>query len=196
MIKKYKEVWVPLLCFILIAILLLINFILPIDLWVYDKITHIMCTPVTNILKVITFFGDTKTIIIFSIIWALYLYKNDKKELKPFISMLVITMVSILLFKTIFARERPDILRLITIDGYSFPSGHSVISVAFYAYLATYILENKNISKWFSLIFIGLILGIGFSRIYLGVHYFSDVLAGYSLGFCILGIHNILRRRN
>lgn len=92
-------------------------------------------------------------------------------------------------------RERPDILRLIPIDGYSFPSGHSIISVSFYGYLMTYFIEHskKNILFLPGVFFI---LGIGFSRIYLGVHYFSDVLAGYSLGALTLEIGSLLRRKD
>lgn len=91
-------------------------------------------------------------------------------------------------------RERPNILRLIPIDGYSFPSGHSIISVSFYGYLITYILEHTK-KTWLIILGVLFILGIGFSRIYLGVHYFSDVLAGYSLGALTLGIGSILRRK-
>lgn len=91
-------------------------------------------------------------------------------------------------------RERPNILRLIPIDGYSFPSGHSIISVSFYGYLMTYFIEHLKKPLLFipEILFI---LGIGFSRIYLGVHYFSDVLAGFSLGALTLGIGSLLRRK-
>lgn len=196
MIKKYKEIWIPIFCFIVITILLLINQILPIDLWIYEKISILIKEPLTQILKIFTLFGEPKTIAILSFVWIIYLQRKNKKEIKPFLLLLIISIIFIILLKTIFGRERPDILRLIPIDGYSFPSGHSIISVAFYGYLATYLVERKIQKKIiFPLCFI-LIIGIGFSRIYLGVHYFSDVLAGYSLGALAMGITNLLRRKD
>lgn len=196
MIRKYKEIWIPIFCFIVITILLLINQILPIDLWIYEKISILIKEPLTQILKIFTFFGEPKTIAILSFVWIIYLQRKNKKEIKPFLLLLIISIIFIILLKTIFGRERPDILRLIPIDGYSFPSGHSIISVAFYGYLATYLVERKIPKKIiFPLCFI-LIIGIGFSRIYLGVHYFSDVLAGYSLGALAMGITNLLRRKD
>lgn len=194
MIKKYKEIWIPFTCFLLIAILLICNQILPIDLWIYHKIEGIIQEPITTIMKIFTFLGEPKTIIAFSIIWGIYLFKKDKQELKHFCFILIMSVIFIVFLKLLFMRERPDILRLIPIDGYSFPSGHSIISVSFYGYLMTYFIERKK--NLFIFIFgILFILGIGFSRIYLGVHYFSDVLAGYSLGALTLGIGSILRRK-
>ena len=194
MIKKYKEIWIPFTCFLLIAILLLCNQVLPIDLWVYRKMEGLIHEPITTIMKIFTFLGEPKTIVIFSFLWAIYLFKKEKEELKPFCSILLISVCFIVCLKLLFMRERPDILRLIPIDGYSFPSGHSIISVSFYGYLMTYFIEHSKKTILF-IPGIFFILGIGLSRIYLGVHYFSDVLAGYSLGALTLGIGSILRRK-
>lgn len=194
MIKKYKEIWIPFTCFLFITILLLCNQILPIDLWVYHKIEGLIYEPIITIMKIFTFLGEPKTIIILSLLWGIFLVKKDKKEIKPFCLILLISLFFIVILKIIFMRERPNILRLIPIDGYSFPSGHSIISVSFYGYLITYILEHTK-KTWLIILGVLFILGIGFSRIYLGVHYFSDVLAGYSLGALTLGIGSILRRK-
>lgn len=196
MIKKYKEIWIPLICFLIVTILLLMNQILPIDLWIYHKISFLINEPFTFIMKIFTFFGEPKTIALFSILWAIYLMKKNPNELKPFIIILVISITFVVILKLIFMRERPNILRLIPIDGYSFPSGHSIISVSFYGYFGTYLLEHYRSKVIISLTCFLFILGIGFSRIYLGVHYFSDVLAGYSLGAFTLGIGNLLRRKD
>lgn len=196
MVKKYKEIFIPLGCFLIITILLSLNQVLPIDLWIYDRIKGMIHEPFTTIMKIITFLGEPKTIVFLSVIWFLYLIKKNKSEIKPFFIILLLSVIFIVFLKLIFSRERPDILRLIPINGYSFPSGHSIISVAFYGYLTTYFVEH-NYFKKIIFIFCGLfILGIGFSRIYLGVHYFSDVLAGYSLGALTLGIGNLLRRKD
>lgn len=196
MLKKYKEIWIPFSIFLFIMALLLMNKILPIDLWIYHQISYLICNPITSIMKTITFFGNTNTIFYLSIIWLIYLSLKKKKEIIPFLITLFISILCILYLKPIFARPRPDILRLIPIDGYSFPSGHSIISAAFYGYLITYLLENKKPKYLAFFIFLIFIFGIGFSRIYLGVHYFSDVLAGYSVGFLALGIGNLLRRKD
>ncbi len=196
MIKKYKEVIVPFTCFFVIMILLLLEQVLPIDLWVYDHIKGLIKEPFTSIMKFITFLGEPKTIVVFAIIWIIYLIKKDKKEIKPFLMILLLSVIFIVFLKLLFSRERPDILRLIPIDGYSFPSGHSIISVAFYGYFTTYLIEHNRPKKLMFFLCSLFILGIGFSRIYLGVHYFSDVLAGYSLGAFALGIGNLLRRKD
>lgn len=197
MIRKYKEIWIPFVCFLFIMCLLLLEYILPLDLWFYDQIKPMIKEPFISILKVFTFLGEPKTVVVLAFLWGAYLWKNNPKEMRPFLLLLLLSLSAIVLLKLIFVRERPDILRLIPIDGYSFPSGHSIISVSFYGYLATYFLEQRKKKKlWLALPFFVLILGIGFSRIYLGVHYFSDVLAGYSVGACILGIVNLIRRKD
>ena len=97
-------------------------------------------------------------------------------------------------FKVIFHRERPDILRLVEAGGFSFPSGHSMISMSFYGFIAYLFYANMK-SRWKYLIismFSVIILLIGISRIYLGVHYASDVLAGFSAGLTWLAIFVML----
>ena len=88
--------------------------------------------------------------------------------------------------KYVFHRSRPMIPLLEEAKGLSFPSGHALMSVTFYGliiYIIFKTIKNKEL-KW-SLIsmLLLLILIIGFSRIYLRVHYASDVMAGYCIGF-------------
>lgn len=88
------------------------------------------------------------------------------------------------IFKYIIKRDRPNILRLIKQDGYSFPSGHAMISVTLYGFLLYIVLtkvNNKYLKMIMTFLLILIILSIGISRIYLGVHYASDVVAGYIL---------------
>jgi membrane-associated phospholipid phosphatase len=88
--------------------------------------------------------------------------------------------------KNLFNRPRPDIPLLYEAQGLSFPSGHALMSVTFYGlliYIVFKMVENKRL-KWSLIVFlILLIILIGFSRIYLRVHYTTDVIAGYSIGF-------------
>lgn len=69
---------------------------------------------------------------------------------------------------------------------YSFPSGHATVAMAFYGFLFYLLLMYLTSSNWRNFVFflaILFILGMGFSRIYLGVHYLSDVLGGFAIGF-------------
>lgn len=87
--------------------------------------------------------------------------------------------------KHYFKRERPDILPLIEETGYAFPSGHSMGSFIFYGSLAFVIihLTQRTSIKWLAAILMGLLIfAIGLSRIYLGVHYPSDVAGGFLIG--------------
>lgn len=102
---------------------------------------------------------------------------------------LVLVVILNTLLKNIVQRPRPEGFRLISEVGYSFPSGHSMVAVAFYGFLAWLIWKYMRdpLVRWFYTIVFGLlILAIGASRIYLGVHYASDVIAGFLVAFAWL----------
>jgi membrane-associated phospholipid phosphatase len=90
------------------------------------------------------------------------------------------------LFKVIFARARPPMsFWAYTETGYSFPSAHATLAMAFYGFLAFMIWQSDLKPVWRRAavaVAVAVILLIGFSRLYLGVHYLSDVLGGYVLG--------------
>ncbi|WP_158735233.1 phosphatase PAP2 family protein [Alteribacillus sp. YIM 98480] len=91
--------------------------------------------------------------------------------------------------KAVYERQRPDIDQLIEVSGFSFPSGHSMNAVTLYGMLAVlcFFMMNRLILKLMNGIgFCLLIFLIGVSRVYLGVHYVSDVIAGYLAGFAWL----------
>jgi undecaprenyl-diphosphatase len=92
--------------------------------------------------------------------------------------------------KLVFARDRPDFRdAAITENTASFPSGHSMSSVVGYGFLA-YLLLRMVRHRWLRVTVVVamvlLVLAIGFSRLYLGAHYFSDVIGGFALGGCWL----------
>jgi undecaprenyl-diphosphatase len=103
-----------------------------------------------------------------------------------------------LLTKFFFHRERPLIKHLVEASGLSFPSGHSMVSASFYGlliYLSWHNIENRVLHYVISGLLILTILLIGCSRVYVHVHYATDVMAGFSAGFLwvILGVYGLRR---
>jgi len=91
--------------------------------------------------------------------------------------------------KFIVQRPRPDGFRLVSEAGYSFPSGHSMVSMAFYGLLIWFIwrYERDHVLRWvWCSTFVLIIVMVGISRIYLGVHYASDVVAGFCVSLAWL----------
>lgn len=147
----------------------------------------------TIIMKIITNFGSAFAIITISIL--LSLIKDKKVGICVWINIITVTLLNILL-KNILQRPRPEGFRLISESGYSFPSGHSMVSMAFYGlliYFAYTKIQNNNLRSVVCIVLTLLIVSIGFSRIYLGVHYASDVLAGFfiSIGYLIVFVEII-----
>ncbi|MBC7076464.1 MAG: phosphatase PAP2 family protein [Syntrophomonadaceae bacterium] len=101
---------------------------------------------------------------------------------------LIVTWVTMILLKLFFGRERPPGENLILVTGFSFPSGHAMVSLAFYGFIAYLVGMNfpGKKGKLLVLVLYLLILLIGISRVYLNVHYASDVLAGYLFGGVLL----------
>lgn len=164
--------------------------VLPIDTSGYGFMSkHFISNSLTPVMRLITQFGGT----ILMIAWALaslVLIKNKRIAISVVSNLVLIALLNNIL-KLIVRRARPTGFRLIAETGYSFPSGHSMVSMAFYGYLIYLIYKNVRSKKlrWtlitcFSL----LILIIGMSRIYLGVHYTTDVFAGFlfSLGYLVI----------
>lgn len=145
---------------------------------------------VTPIAEFITNFGGTIFLIILTMTLFI-LIKNKKIGISIISNLLIIATLNQLL-KRILQRPRPTEYRVIEETGYSFPSGHSMVSMAFYGYLIYLIykyVKNKYI-KWVSIILLSiLICTIGISRIYLGVHYTSDVLGGFLISISYLIIY-------
>jgi undecaprenyl-diphosphatase len=160
----------------------------------------------TEVMKGFSTIGSAAMMITIVVIaWILCL--KYKKYLWDTVTItLVLTGVWLMnfLLKFLFHRSRPLGLRLVDATGYSFPSGHAMISLAFYG-IISYLLWNNVKSKqakYLSVTLLSLmVLVIGLSRIYLGVHYPSDVAAGFAAGgamliITILGLQTIKQRRH
>ena len=152
--------------------------------------TFLISSFVTPIAKFITNFGGAIFLIVLTITLFI-LIKNKKIGLSIFSNLVIITILNQLL-KRILQRPRPTEYRIIEETGYSFPSGHSMVSMAFYGYLIYLIykyINNKHLKRTLIIILSVLICIIGVSRIYLGVHYTSDVLGGFLISFAYLIIY-------
>ncbi|WP_461611304.1 phosphatase PAP2 family protein [Cytobacillus kochii] len=158
--------------------------------WFDMEVIHIVqqnVTPaLTTFIDRFTFLGSVLWFVIATVVVIVLLVLKKKYALAIYICLT--SGVGALLnwaLKHYFKRERPDILPLIEETGYAFPSGHSMGSFIFYGSLAFVIIHvaKKTSMKWAVAIIMGLlILSIGLSRIYLGVHYPSDVAAGFLVG--------------
>ena len=141
----------------------------------------------TEFFKLITFLGSQYILILIAII-SFVVIKNKKLPIAITINLAISAILNVLL-KNVINRPRPEGYRIIDETGYSFPSGHSMISMAFYG-LIVYIIfkncRNKIIRNTLSCILSIVIVLIGFSRIYLGVHYASDVVGGFVVSIAYL----------
>lgn len=152
--------------------------------------TFLISDFVTPIAKFITNFGGAIFLSIATV--TLFLVIKNKKIGLSIISNIVIITVLNQLLKRILQRPRPTEFRIVEETGYSFPSGHSMVSMAFYGYLIYLIyryIKNKYV-KWILIIILSILIClIGISRIYLGVHYTSDVLGGFLLSISYLVVY-------
>ncbi|MBP0724438.1 phosphatase PAP2 family protein [Bacillus sp. RG28] len=147
----------------------------------------------TSLFKFFTFIGSTPVVVVLCVLIIIYLYKvlHHRSEIILFIVVMGGSTVLNFVLKHLFHRARPTIHRLIQETGYSFPSGHSMEAFALYGVLA-YLLwrhTSSSLGKTLLIIFsVFMTLMIGISRIYLGVHYPSDVIGAYLVsGFWLAG---------
>ena len=141
----------------------------------------------TIIVKIITNIGGPVIIAIICLVLCV-LHQTRIKYGIPVVITVTLSFILNTILKYIFARQRPSVLRLVNETSYSFPSGHSMINAALYTIIILLLLKNadkkgKRIIASISLAVLFVIIGL--SRVYLGVHYFGDVLAGWVLGVLV-----------
>jgi len=147
-------------------------------------------TPLLN--KIMFFFtnlGGPVFLTLITLLVSFLLIKKHKKETVLFLIAITMGVVLNLSLKLMFDRQRPQIFPLAIENTQSFPSGHAMNNFIFYSllvYLTYHLSKNKKLTLLTGIFSIIMIILIGFSRIYLGVHYFTDILAGYVAGFCWL----------
>lgn len=186
-----KKLIVIILCMI-ISLSLIISYCLfslkPLDNFFYQYIIMLKTPIITQLFKLFTYLGSGITICSLIVILLLI---NRKKGFYFLINIIFVMAINLLL-KNIFMRSRPMDINLIIETGYSFPSGHAMASMASYGLIIYYLYHSnlKDIFKKISIILLTvLIILIPISRVYLGVHFFSDVLLGVSLSLIWLMIY-------
>jgi len=141
----------------------------------------------TRFMQFITFLGKHTLLIPLNLLLLAYFIYKKHRWFAIRIASLSLSSVALSFgLKAYFQRDRPELQLIGDVTGYSFPSGHALISVVFYG-LFIHIVWHEVKDKWLRSVLIAaliiLILLISFSRIYLRVHYPSDVIAGLSVGF-------------
>ena len=182
---------------ILLAVVLILIFFLVWVVFVYgsnsfDQKTFSLINPHvtesrTRIMRFISFLGKHSFLIpvIFSLIVYFLIKKNNWMAIRT-ASVLLSSLLVMSILKSLIKRQRPPDPLVDGISNYSFPSGHAFMSVAFYGLLvwyATIYIKNKWLQQMVIFFLFFIIAAIGFSRIYLRVHYATDVIAGICIGF-------------
>jgi undecaprenyl-diphosphatase len=212
-ITKLRELLAPLfhrydqkLPYIITAVLFLIIVVVGINLFIeltdtlktetlgeYDqRITDYVLsyrTPfLTQYFLLMTYLGDVYGYLVLLAIYFLIsvaIFKKWKYIAQTSLVLLLATVSNVML-KRFIDRARPGIEHLVSVETLSYPSGHAMSAMAFYGFL-TFLIYKFKINKFLKfgiiVLLVILILSIGLSRIYLGVHFPSDIVGGYIAGF-------------
>lgn len=154
----------------------------------------------TPLLKLLSELGSTAAFAVFFLVAAgILLYRRRFKETAALFVSVAGSYGLNTLLKNVFARERPALDHLIEADGFSFPSGNAMVAASFYGMIALLMLlsspgPRSRAAAWLVIV---LLLLIGFSRVYLNVHYPTDIVAGYAAGagWMLLSSLIVVRRK-
>lgn len=172
--------------FIIVMVMVLLGMTDSFDQMVYNFVISFRSSFLDTYFITITKLGNTTIVVL--VILAFVLIMRNRYSL-----FLVVSAIDAVILTTLIKlgvqRERPEELRLIAQGGYSFPSGHTMMAICVYGYLfylAMTKIKNKVLKYGVSILLFLVILSIGVSRVYVGVHFASDVLGGYLLSLCYL----------
>ena len=209
--RRVKKIWAAIALLSIEMMIVLVFFVLALILFVYltrrvfflhnnqfdekafDFLSRHVSESNNDIMQFFTFLGTHKFLIPANLVLiAYFLFINKHKWYSIKIPAIALSSLALMFgLKNLFDRPRPLIPLLEHARGLSFPSGHALMSVTFYGLLIHIVwkMRRNDPLKWpLTILLLLLILIIGFSRIYLRVHYASDVLAGYCVGLLWLVI--------
>jgi undecaprenyl-diphosphatase len=154
-------------------------------------------TPLLDlVVTAITFLGDPRILSFVCFILGIALVMRGMKAEATTIAIAAIGSVLLnTVLKKIFSRARPELWeRILDVSSYSFPSGHALVSLVIYGIFG-YLLSTRfpRWRVWLAIVTLGLIIAIGLTRLYLGVHWPTDIVAGYTAGMvwlmaCIISL--------
>jgi membrane-associated phospholipid phosphatase len=158
--------------------------------WIDDRLFSFLSCYITSdrtgFMKFITYEGNTYFLVPANLLLLVYFIMIKNKWWAISVAAISLSSLGLMsLLKNLFHRHRPPEPMVDGITNFSFPSGHAFMSVAFYGLLVWWVassIKNKWLRRMTIVILLLLILIIGLSRIYLRVHYFTDVMAGLSMG--------------
>ena len=145
----------------------------------------------TSYLKIFTHLGSFYALAVLAVVGVVLIWFVMKnKRLSAFYAgTFAIVCIANFLIKQIVRRVRPEHLMIIKETGFSFPSGHAMMTMCFFALAIHFVcrtIKNKPLKITLISLFSAVVLAIGFSRIYLGVHYLSDIIAGFLISYAIV----------
>jgi membrane-associated phospholipid phosphatase len=157
--------------------------------WLHGRATD----PLTDVFHAITFLGNFVTLLAVTLVAVAILWRRRERTDALFVALAFVgAQVLSNGMKLGFRRERPFFPDpLATENTFSFPSGHALVSIAVYGAIALVLARRLSSPGQQALLVAGttvLVLAIGFSRLYLGVHFLSDVLAGFAAGVAWLSL--------
>lgn len=156
------------------------------DLAVLDALRSISSPALDTAAAVVSFFGFEAILVLFAVLLARFLWHGQRMLAAQLVLVTLGVQVLNSVLKAVFERPRPEpILTGLPGQVFSFPSGHAMVAAGFYFFIV--LLAWRRLRGWPRLLVSAgllLLVGlIGLSRLYLGVHYFTDVVAGYAAGF-------------
>ncbi len=156
-----------------------------VDTSVIYAVVNMRNPDLTSFMLQVTELGNPLILFAISAVTVIYLYTRRKKDAFIFSAILYCAVIVNIILKAIYAVPRPDYMPLVSEIYYSFPSGHAMNSFVFFLSITYFIYRstrNLTLLVICSVISTVLVFLIGFSRIYLGVHFPSDIFAGYIAG--------------
>lgn len=177
------------------------SFVVAGDLWFENMLLNIRTSLLIHIFNWITLLGNAGVVMVLAAIALVFLYtKRYKAHAAGLVIALVGAAATDYAMKTLIARARPSgLIPSIIETTFSFPSGHATVAMALYGFAAYILCALFPARKPFIVATAVLVIGIiGFSRLYLGLHFPSDVIAGYILGglWLLIGIESVRKIRN